>query len=404
MNCPLCGEPSTDVVKLKCSDFDGSPLYQNIRIQSCNGCNHVFNELTDYEKRCLDLYYEQESSVINISGATKYGDLPGSDNALSVARYERLFEFLSPYLDREMKILDVGCGMGGFVRYLQNRMFSHAEGLDYVANYTVYAEKTGSGRFTTASAYSLPFNDDYYDFLIIDHVLEHLVDPITALKEVVRITKPGGMIFLGVPESSRYREYPFFDFFWFCLREHIHHFDAAIISFITSRMGLRQVDQSLIFTEMMSNKMILPNYLSLFKKAKKPVNEGFSGSETLVAEIKKYVSIENAFLQQRQSIIKNLIDQNAHVYVWGIGKEFFYLYANTDLNRCINLTLIDNNEVKQTTMKVNGHDIKAPSALRNATADAKLIVTAVAHSESIMKDARMLGFEGEVIMLDRGEQ
>jgi SAM-dependent methyltransferase len=46
---------------------------------------------------------------------------------------------------------------------------------------------------------TLPFEDDSIDRVIATHVLEHVADPVGALEEWVRVTKPGGVISLILP-------------------------------------------------------------------------------------------------------------------------------------------------------------------------------------------------------------
>ena len=45
--------------------------------------------------------------------------------------------------------------------------------------------------------------DDEYDFLISAHVIEHMKNPISSLQQWCRIVKPGGMIYLIVPDKRR---------------------------------------------------------------------------------------------------------------------------------------------------------------------------------------------------------
>ena len=49
----------------------------------------------------------------------------------------------------------------------------------------------------------LPFADNSQDFVLSAHVLEHFPDPIKALKEWYRVTKPGGYIFMIIPHKER---------------------------------------------------------------------------------------------------------------------------------------------------------------------------------------------------------
>lgn len=49
----------------------------------------------------------------------------------------------------------------------------------------------------------LPFPDESLDFVLSSHVLEHIPDPIRALKEWYRVVRPGGYIFVIIPHKER---------------------------------------------------------------------------------------------------------------------------------------------------------------------------------------------------------
>lgn len=53
-----------------------------------------------------------------------------------------------------------------------------------------------------AEGNSIPVKDESYDFIISSHVIEHIFDPISALKEWYRIIRPGGYIFTIAPITS----------------------------------------------------------------------------------------------------------------------------------------------------------------------------------------------------------
>ena len=46
---------------------------------------------------------------------------------------------------------------------------------------------------------SIQFEDNYFDTIICCHVLEHIPDDVTALKELFRVVKPGGSVLIQVP-------------------------------------------------------------------------------------------------------------------------------------------------------------------------------------------------------------
>ncbi len=101
------------------------------------------------------------------------------------------------------RILDVGCGLGLYVR--QFRAFS-----DDVWGVDVDAEKLAEAAHTLpnillAPAEALPFADGSFDVVLSHEVLEHVDDDRRAVAEACRVLKPGGRLVVFVPN----RWYPF---------------------------------------------------------------------------------------------------------------------------------------------------------------------------------------------------
>jgi SAM-dependent methyltransferase len=98
------------------------------------------------------------------------------------------------------RLLDVGCGYGGFVALMRDRGWD-AEGVD-PSPVTVAA----------ASAKGIPvrlgtldeFSDSgaSYRAITMFYVLEHLFDPMSALRKVFALLEPGGVLLLRVPDTT----------------------------------------------------------------------------------------------------------------------------------------------------------------------------------------------------------
>lgn len=54
-----------------------------------------------------------------------------------------------------------------------------------------------------ASGDNLPFKDNTVDFVISSHVIEHFYDPVKTIKEWLRVTKPGGFVYIVAPHKER---------------------------------------------------------------------------------------------------------------------------------------------------------------------------------------------------------
>lgn len=95
------------------------------------------------------------------------------------------------------KILDIGCGNGDFVR-LASLLGWDAQGLDPDPSAVAAGRKAGlmvmEGGFP-----NVDMSDGQFDVVILSNVIEHVHDPVLALREVYRILKPSGRIWLATP-------------------------------------------------------------------------------------------------------------------------------------------------------------------------------------------------------------
>ena len=94
-------------------------------------------------------------------------------------------------------LLDVGCGPGTITADLARRV-RHAVAVDRSGDAIVAAAVEGADLanlfFERADVYRLPFTDDTFDVVHAHQVLQHLGDPVSALREMIRVTRPGGVV------------------------------------------------------------------------------------------------------------------------------------------------------------------------------------------------------------------
>jgi ubiquinone/menaquinone biosynthesis C-methylase UbiE len=106
--------------------------------------------------------------------------------------------FLLPHLTPGMSLLDVGCGPGTITADLAARLApGRVVGIDpavTVVEVATAAHVAGNLTFSTGSVYALVDPDDTYDIVYAHQVLQHLADPVAALREMRRVVKPGGLV------------------------------------------------------------------------------------------------------------------------------------------------------------------------------------------------------------------
>jgi ubiquinone/menaquinone biosynthesis C-methylase UbiE len=97
------------------------------------------------------------------------------------------------------KVLDIGCQRGGYCFHL-NHVGLDVVGIDISMGYLKMAkDKVPDARFAQANAQFLPFKDRSFDTIILSEILEHVIDEKQVISEVKRVLKPGGVVFVTVP-------------------------------------------------------------------------------------------------------------------------------------------------------------------------------------------------------------
>ena len=100
--------------------------------------------------------------------------------------------------------LDAGCGGGRFVVALGKLGAKKAYGIDIspeaiqAAHLRIDERGLDNAEVREASVLSLPFEDNYFDYVVSSGVIHHTPDPKKAFNELVRVLKPGGKLFLSV--------------------------------------------------------------------------------------------------------------------------------------------------------------------------------------------------------------
>ena len=108
--------------------------------------------------------------------------------------------YLLPSLRPGLDLLDVGCGPGTITVDLAARVApGRVVGVDVspepLAEARAAAERAGVPvTFQVGDGYALDAVDDSFDVVHAHQVLQHLTDPVAALREMARVCRPGGLV------------------------------------------------------------------------------------------------------------------------------------------------------------------------------------------------------------------
>ena len=99
-------------------------------------------------------------------------------------------------------VLDVACGLGEFLTACHERG-AQVTGVDLSEHaISLCKEALPEGSFHACNAELLPFDNDAFDLVTCLGSLEHFMDPISAIKEMVRVAKPDALFVLLVPNRD----------------------------------------------------------------------------------------------------------------------------------------------------------------------------------------------------------
>jgi SAM-dependent methyltransferase len=134
-------------------------------------------------------------------------------------------------------VLDVGCASGGFMSAMSARGWTVCgiEPRESAAQLASALGRVHAGGIETA-----PFEPGTFDVVTFWSVLEHVHEPVGALRQASRLLKPGGVVVLLVPnfggiERRVFRRH----FFGLDVPRHLYHFTPRTIHRAADRAGLR---------------------------------------------------------------------------------------------------------------------------------------------------------------------
>jgi SAM-dependent methyltransferase len=100
-------------------------------------------------------------------------------------------------LPAQARILDAGCGSGRNMVELAHHGI--VTGVELSGTSVQLARERGAGEVLEGSVMDMPLDENSFDLTVSLDVIEHLEDDVGALRELRRVTKPGGALLVTVP-------------------------------------------------------------------------------------------------------------------------------------------------------------------------------------------------------------
>ncbi|MEX2553217.1 MAG: class I SAM-dependent methyltransferase, partial [Actinomycetota bacterium] len=109
------------------------------------------------------------------------------------------FRDITRHFPTDSHLVDIGCGTGWLADH-----FPNYSGVDGAPEAVAAATERGRNVRLADLAEPLPFESEAFDGAVMKDILEHLPDPVAAVREVHRVLKPGGRVFASSPDAQRW--------------------------------------------------------------------------------------------------------------------------------------------------------------------------------------------------------
>jgi SAM-dependent methyltransferase len=237
--CPACG--SSRITLLDVFPIRRTPARRRIAfVGGCYACGLLFTNPLPTEEQ-LRRYYSDEgpwaapravrNAGIEAANLRRLGLGERQPNVNISARGRSLFSALAPYVPVHApppgaKVLDFGCGDGKFLNLLQHYGWE-----------TYGIEPSSSAAFPRHRHLTSPPQDGTFDFVFLNHVLEHVIDPLGVLRQLAGSLRQGGVLFVSVPRVDTLPQHRDLKY---CLSGHRHVvcFSDTCLTGLLARAGL----------------------------------------------------------------------------------------------------------------------------------------------------------------------
>lgn len=140
---------------------------------------------------------------------------------------------LRPVLSPGCRILDFGSGSGEFLDETARSGY-RVVGVEPGSDYAAFSRRTYAVEVFEASWEEMSFPEGSFDVITANHVVEHLREPVDAMRALARLLAPNGTVYVAVPNVLA-KTGPAFERFHFA---HVHNFSPETLFEAGQRAGL----------------------------------------------------------------------------------------------------------------------------------------------------------------------
>ena len=141
------------------------------------------------------------------------------------------------------RLLDIGCGPGLFLHEAKKQGWD-AQGVDLSGWAKEYAAKNFEVGVFQGTLDEARFPDRHFDAIVMNDVIEHLEDPKSALREIQRVLKNDGILYISTPDIESFLSRLLRARWWGINKYHLFYFSRRTLEQMFREAGLKSVRYS----------------------------------------------------------------------------------------------------------------------------------------------------------------
>ncbi len=186
VKCVLCGGDDYKALRVVVI----SPLGGESKLVKCKRCQLIYlnprHDEEEEKKFYASEYFERDTIEV------------WSEERIGIFRHNlKLIEAHK----KNGRLLDLGCGMGQFLKFAKDRGWD-ALGIDISKSAIEYARRTFGIEIVESSLKDAKFEEKYFDVVTAWNTIDQLCDALFELKEIYRVLKDGGLVALRVSNAG----------------------------------------------------------------------------------------------------------------------------------------------------------------------------------------------------------
>ena len=301
-------------------------------VVACRTCGTCFASGLPDQARFSE-YYDQSSKYDQSAAGAEL-------SSFDAERFADEARFIAANVgDRTGRVLDIGTATGGLLVALRDLGFTSVHGVEPSPDAAGVARETHgldvvAGDVGTARAWGTQ-----YSVVSLVAVLEHIVDPAAALRDIAELLAPHGLLYLHVPDAGRFYDDVDAPYQQFSV-EHINYFTAASLRNLLASVGLEVAAERAIVVKL-SDIAEGPALEVLCRRTTQElaIDRDLEG----VAALRRYIA--RSAQKEATVVVKisELAEAQTPIYVWGTGTHALHLLTSSRLAECNIVGFIDSN-------------------------------------------------------------